>query len=335
MRFAVDGMGGDLAPVEVVKGCVEAVKELGVEITITGPKDQIEKELSKYEYDRSKIDILHTTEVVATDEAPVLAIRRKKDSSLRKAIELVREGTCDGIISAGSTGALMAGGLFIIGRIKGIDRPALAPLLPGKNGRFMIIDVGANTDCKPVNLYQFAHMGKVYFESILGYVRPRIGLINIGAEAEKGNDLTKATYELLAKDKSLNFIGNIEARDAMTGDVQILVTDGFVGNTILKTFEGTVKTVMELIKESLMKSTKGKIGGLLIKSSLKEMMKQYDYRETGGSAFLGLEGIVVKAHGSSDAKAFKNAIKQAARVKEADFINKFRAEMEKNQLHSR
>ncbi|MFB0958512.1 phosphate acyltransferase PlsX [Proteiniclasticum sp. QWL-01] len=334
MRFAVDGMGGDHAPAEVVKGCVEAVKELGVDITITGPSDRIEAELAKYDVDRSKISVLHTTEVVGTDEGPVLAIRRKKDSSLRRAIELVRDGDCDGVVSAGSTGALLAGGLFIIGRIKGIDRPALAPLIPGKNGRFMVIDVGANTDCKPVNLHQFAHMGKVYFESILGYVKPRIGLVNIGAEAEKGNELTKAAYELLAGDPALNFVGNVEPRDCITGDVQVLVCDGFVGNTILKTFEGTVKTMLELIKASLMKSARGKLGGLLIKSSLKEMMKQYDYRETGGSAFLGLNGIVVKAHGSSDAMAFKNAIRQAARVKEAGFIDHFRAEIEKNQLQS-
>lgn len=334
MRFAVDGMGGDHAPAEVVKGCVEAVKELGVDITITGPSDRIEAELAKYDVDRSKISVLHTTEVIGTDEGPVLAIRRKKDSSLRRAIELVRDGDCDGVVSAGSTGALLAGGLFIIGRIKGIDRPALAPLIPGKNGRFMVIDVGANTDCKPVNLHQFAHMGKVYFESILGYVKPRIGLVNIGAEAEKGNELTKAAYELLAGDPALNFVGNVEPRDCITGDVQVLVCDGFVGNTILKTFEGTVKTMLELIKASLMKSARGKLGGLLIKSSLKEMMKQYDYRETGGSAFLGLNGIVVKAHGSSDAMAFKNAIRQAARVKEAGFIDHFRAEIEKNQLQS-
>lgn len=334
MRFAVDGMGGDHAPAEVVKGCVEAVKELGVDITITGPSDRIEAELAKYDVDRSKISVLHTTEVIGTDEGPVLAIRRKKDSSLRRAIELVRDGDCDGVVSAGSTGALLAGGLFIIGRIKGIDRPALAPLIPGKNGRFMVIDVGANTDCKPVNLHQFAHMGKVYFESILGYVKPRIGLVNIGAEAEKGNELTKAAYELLAGDPALNFVGNVEPRDCITGDVQVLVCDGFVGNTILKTFEGTVKTMLELIKASLMKSARGKLGGLLIKSSLKVMMKQYDYRETGGSAFLGLNGIVVKAHGSSDAMAFKNAIRQAARVKEAGFIDHFRAEIEKNQLQS-
>ena len=329
MKFAVDGMGGDHAPLEVVKGCVDAVAELGVEITITGPADRIEAELAKYDYDQTKISVLNTTEVVDSDEAPVQAIRRKKDSSLRRAIELVKEGDCDGIISAGSTGALLAGGLFIIGRIKGIHRPALAPLIPGANGRFMIIDVGANTDCKPEQLHQFAHMGRVYFEDILGFIKPKIGLVNIGAEAEKGNELTKATYELLVADKGLNFVGNVEPRDSITGDVQVLVCDGFVGNTILKTFEGTVKTMMELIKASLMKTTQGKIGGLLIKSSLKEMMKTYDYRETGGSAFLGLNGIVVKAHGSSDALAFKNAIKQAARVAESGFIDHFRREIEK------
>lgn len=334
MRFAVDGMGGDHAPVEVVKGCVEAVRDLGVEVTITGPADRIEAELAKYDWDRTRITVLNTTEVIGTDEAPVAAIRRKKDSSLRRAIELVRDGECDGVISAGSTGALLAGGLFIIGRIKGIDRPALAPLLPGKNGRFMVIDVGANTDSKPVNLHQFAHMGKAYFEDILGFINPKVGLINIGAEAEKGNELTKAAYELLAADKSLNFIGNVEPRDAISGDVQVLVCDGFVGNTILKTFEGTVKTVLELIKASLMKTTKGKIGGLLIKSSLKAMMKQYDYRETGGTPFLGLNGIVIKAHGSSDATAFRNAIREAAKVRQADFIDHFRAEIEKNQLQS-
>lgn len=330
MKFAVDGMGGDHAPLEVVKGCVDAVAELGVEITITGPADRIEAELAKYDYDQTKISVLNTTEVVDSDEAPVQAIRRKKDSSLRRAIELVKEGDCDGIISAGSTGALLAGGLFIIGRIKGIHRPALAPLIPGANGRFMIIDVGANTDCKPEQLHQFAHMGRVYFEDILGFIKPKIGLVNIGAEAEKGNELTKATYELLVADKGLNFVGNVEPRDSITGDVQVLVCDGFVGNTILKTFEGTVKTMMELIKASLMKTTQGKIGGLLIKSSLKEMMKAYDYRETGGSAFLGLNGIVVKAHGSSDALALKNAIKQAARVAESGFIDHFKAEIEKN-----
>lgn len=333
MRFAMDGMGGDHAPTEAVKGALEAVREFGVEITITGPRELIQRELDKYDPD-PRIDIVNATEVVTLEESPVLAIRRKKDSSLRRAIELVRDGVCDGVISAGSTGALMAGGLFIIGRMKGVDRPALAPVIPGKNGRFMIVDVGANTDCKAVNLHQFAHMGRVYFEAILGFVNPKVGLINIGAEAEKGNELTKAAYELLAKDKSLNFVGNVEPRDVIQGDVQVLVADGFVGNTVLKTFEGTVKVLLELIKESLLKTSRGKLGGALVKPILKDLMKKYDYRETGGSAFLGLKGIVVKAHGSSDALAFKNAIKSAVRVQEAGFIEKFGREMEINQLQS-
>lgn len=330
MRFAVDGMGGDHAPAELIKGCLEAIKEYDVELTITGNEKALKTELAKYDYDKSKISLLPTTEVVELTEAPVMAIRRKKDSSLRRAIEEVKEGRALGVISAGSTGALLAGGIFIIGRIKGVDRPALAPLIPGQNGHFMIVDTGANADCKPDHLHQFAHLGKVYFESVLGHINPKVGLINIGTEAEKGNDLTKAAYELLAGDKSLNFVGNIEAREALKGDVQILVADGFVGNTILKTFEGTVKTLMDIIKGGLMSSAQGKLGGLLIKKPLKTALKKFDYRETGGSAFLGLEGIVVKAHGSSDALAFKNAVGQAKRVAEGGFIERFKADLNKN-----
>ncbi|PKK38644.1 Phosphate:acyl-ACP acyltransferase PlsX [Clostridiaceae bacterium JG1575] len=328
-RFAVDGMGGDEAPQAVVSGAVRAVKQFDVSLILTGDEALLKKELALHEVAPGRIEILPTTEVITTEEAPVMAIRRKKDSSLRRAIELVRDGTCEGVISAGSTGALLAGGLFIIGRMKGIDRPALAPLIPGKNGPFMIIDVGANTDCKPINLHQFAHMGKVYFETILKVPSPKIGLINIGAEAEKGNELTKAAYTLLNEDDSLHFVGNVEPREALRGDVQVLVADGFVGNTILKTFEGTVKTMLEMIKESLMATPRGKVGGLLIKKPLKTMMKHYDYRETGGSAFLGLKGIVVKAHGSSDEVAFANAIGQALQVSDARFIERFAQELEK------
>lgn len=332
MKFSVDGMGGDNAPIEIIKGCVDAVNEYGVELIITGDKDSIEKELKNYVYPLDKIEVLHTTQLIDTNEPPVMAIRKKKDSSLRRAIDLVADGTCEGVISAGSTGALLAGGLFIVGRIKGVDRPALAPLMPGKNGRFMVLDVGANTDCKPFNLVQFAHMGKIYFESILGFINPKVGLINIGVEEEKGNALTKATYKLLKEDENLNFIGNVEPREIPEGDVQILVCDGFVGNTVLKMFEGTFKVMMEIIKNGLKSSTQGKIGGLLIKNPLKEALKKYDYKEEGGSAFLGLKGIVVKAHGSSDARAIKNAIRQAKKFHDSNFIKKFTEEIEKNLL---
>ena len=332
MRIAVDGMGGDNSPEEIVKGSVDAVNEYGVDIVITGPEDRLKILLKNYDYDESKIKILNTTEVIDLNESPVMAIRRKKDSSMRKAIELVKDKECDAVVSAGSTGALLAGGLFIIGRIKGIDRPALAPVMPGKNGKFMVLDVGANTDLKAENLVQFAHMGKVYFESTLGYLNPKIGLINIGAEEEKGNDLTKATYQMLKEEKELNFIGNVEPRDIPNGDVQILVCDGFVGNVVLKMYEGTVNTVIEIVKAGLMESIQGKVGGLLIKKPLKETFKAFDYKEEGGSSFLGLSGIVIKAHGSSDSRAIKNAIRQAKKLHENGFIDKFKDEMNKNML---
>lgn len=332
MKFAVDAMGGDNAPHEIVKGSVEAVKGYGIGVVFTGDREKIEEELKKYEYPKELIEIIGTTEVIGTDEAPVMAIRKKKDSSLKVAMDLVRDGKCEGVVSAGSTGALLAGGLFVIGRIKGIERPALAPVMPGRKGNFMVIDVGANTDSKPSNLHQFAHMGKVYFESILGYVNPRIGLINIGAEAEKGNELTKETYKLLSEDPELNFAGNVEPRDIPEGEVQVLVADGFVGNTVLKMFEGTFSSMMKVIKDGLKESFQGKIGGLLIKGPLKETLKKYDYKETGGSAFLGLKGTVIKAHGSSDARAFKNALRQAKKQVDSGFIEKFTDEIGKYML---
>ncbi|MGB4588385.1 MAG: phosphate acyltransferase PlsX, partial [Clostridiaceae bacterium] len=226
MRFALDGMGGDFAPVEAVKGAIEAIKEYGVDITITGPKELIEAELNKYDYDKSKIDILDAREVISLNEHPVMAIRRKKDSSLRRAMDLVKEGKADAVVSAGSTGAILAGGLLVVGRIKGVDRAALGALMPGKNGHFMIIDLGANAEVKPQNLVEFAKMGTVYFETVKGHIRPKVGLINIGEEEEKGNELTKAAYQLLKEEKSINFVGNVEPREITDGDVQILVCDG-------------------------------------------------------------------------------------------------------------
>ena len=237
MIIAVDGMGGDFAPAAVVDGCVEAVKEGDVNIIITGPEDLIKKELDKYQYPKDRISILHAEEVISTNEPPVMAMRKKKNSSLVKALQFVKEGNADAIISAGSTGAFMTGATLIVGRIKGIDRVALAPIMPGKNGAFMVVDAGANVDCKPQYLIQFALMGKIYFENILKIKNPTIGLVNIGAEEEKGNELTKATYKLL-KETDFNFVGNVEPRDVSNGDVNVLVCDGFVGNTILKMYEG-------------------------------------------------------------------------------------------------
>ncbi|ACA55334.1 phosphate acyltransferase PlsX [Clostridium botulinum] len=311
MIIAVDGMGGDFAPELVVEGCIQAVKEYeGIHIIITGKKELIKNELDKREYKGNKIEILNAEEVISTNEAPVKAIRRKKDSSMVKALELVKEGKAQAVISAGSTGALMAGATFVLGRIKGINRVCLAPLLPGAKAPFMIVDAGANVDCKAEYLVQFAMMGKVYFESVLGVKSPTVGLVNIGAEEEKGNELTKAAYKLL-KDTDFNFIGNIEPRDIPRGEVNIAVCDGFIGNTVLKTYEGVASNLFSMLKDEMMASTRGKIGGALLKPVFKDFKKKFDYTEYGGSPFLGAKGICIKAHGSSDAKAFKNAIRQA------------------------
>ncbi|MCC5424516.1 phosphate acyltransferase PlsX [Clostridium botulinum] len=311
MIIAVDGMGGDFAPELVVEGCIQAVKEYeGIHIIITGKKELIKNELDKREYNGNKIEILNAEEVISTNEAPVKAIRRKKDSSMVKALELVKEGKAQAVISAGSTGALMAGAIFVLGRIKGINRVCLAPLLPGAKAPFMIADAGANVDCKAEYLVQFAMMGKVYFESVLGVKSPTVGLVNIGAEEEKGNELTKAAYKLL-KDTDFNFIGNIEPRDIPRGEVNIAVCDGFIGNTVLKTYEGVASNLFSMLKKEIMASTRGKIGGALLKPVFKDFKKKFDYTEYGGSPFLGAKGICIKAHGSSDAKAFKNAIRQA------------------------
>ncbi|WP_333859128.1 phosphate acyltransferase PlsX [Clostridium sp.] len=328
MIIAVDGMGGDFAPYAIIEGTVEAVKEQDINVIITGKKELIESELKKYEYDKEKIRILDSREVINTLESPVMAVRRKKDSSLVKALQLVKEGKADAAISAGSTGALMAGATLIVGRIKGIERIALAPMVPGKNGAFMIIDTGANVDCKPHYLMQFSLMGKVYFENVLKIKNPSIGLVNIGTEEEKGNELTKNTYKIL-KDMDFNFVGNVEPREATNGDVNILVCDGFVGNTILKTYEGVSLNLINMIKEEIMKSTTSKLAGIFLKPVFKKIKRKLDYSEYGGSAFLGCSGICVKAHGNSNGKAFKNAIKQAAICYNNKVIDEIKFQIEK------
>lgn len=327
MIIAVDGMGGDFAPVETIAGCIDALKENNdLNFIITGPEEIINRELGKYNYDKSKVSVVDAKEVISLNESPVMAIRKKKDSSLVKALNLVKEKKADAIISAGSTGAFMAGSLFIVGRIKGIDRPALAPIMPGKNAPFMVIDVGANAECKPKNLLQFALMGKIYFEKILNVSNPSIGLVNIGVEEEKGNELTKSTYPLL-KESGMNFVGNVEPRDIPTGKVNILVCDGFVGNTVLKMYEGTASNLFEIIKTEIMGSLSGKIGGLFLKSVFKNIKKKFNYKEYGGAAFLGVEGICVKAHGASDKTAFKNAVRQCVNFHNNNIIEDIKEEL--------
>jgi phosphate acyltransferase len=329
MIVVVDGMGGDHAPAAIVGGCVEALKDNDAHIIITGPEELIASELNKYSYDKARIEIVDAKEVIDPNEHPVMAVRKKKNSSLSVALDLVKTGKAHAVISAGSTGAFMAGALFIVGRIKGVERPALAPVMPGKNNSFMIIDCGANAECKPSNLLQFGIMGKIYMQSVLNISNPTVGLINIGAEEEKGNELTKATFKIL-KNSSLNFVGNVEPRDVSNGDVDVLVCDGFVGNTVLKMFEGVASNIFEMLKKEIMASTRTKLGGLLLKPVFNKFKKKFDYKEVGGAAFLGVNGICIKAHGSSDAKAIKNAIKQAKLFYDNNLIEKIRLNIEES-----
>lgn len=327
MIIAVDGMGGDNAPEAVVEGCVEAVKEFGVNIIITGPEELLRNTLSKHTYPSDRISIVNSSEVISPSEEPVRALKQKKDSSLVKALNLVKSGEADAILSAGSTGALMAGASLIIGRIKGIKRVALAPIMPGSSNPFMIIDAGANVDCKPIYLLQFALMGKIYFENILKVNNPSIGLMNIGTEEEKGNELTKEAHKLLKK-SNLNFVGNIEPRDVPSGDTNVLVCDGFAGNTFLKTYEGVAASIFSILKKEIMSSFTSKLGGLLLKPVFNRFKQKFDYTEYGGSAFLGAKGIVIKAHGSSNGKAFKNAIRQAVNTYEQRIVERIAKELE-------
>lgn len=330
MKIAIDGMGGDNAPRAVVEGVVKATEEYkDIEFFITGPEEVINEELRKCNYSGNNIKVVNATEIITNNEQPVMAIRKKKDSSICKALNLVKNKECDAVISAGSTGAFLAGCTFIVGRIKGIKRPALAPIMPGKNGTFMIVDCGANVDCKPEHLIQFAHMGKEYYKGVMGIENPSVGLVNIGAEAEKGNELTKATYELLEKEDNLNFVGNVEPRYVPDGDTQVLVCDGFVGNTILKMYEGTASNVLNIIKgEILSTGLKSKIGAALLKPVFANIKKKFDYKEYGGAPFLGVDGICIKAHGSSDAKAFKSAIKQTKNFYDSKVLDRIKVGLE-------
>jgi glycerol-3-phosphate acyltransferase PlsX len=325
MKIAIDGMGGDNAPQAVVDGVVQAIKEYSnIEMYITGPKDKIEAELSKYNYPKEKIKVIDAKEVILPNEHPVMALRKKKDSSIVKALNLVKTGECEAIISAGSTGAFLAGCTLIIGRIKGIERAALAPIMPGRNGNFMVVDSGANVDCKPSYLVQFANMGKIYYEAMFESKSASVGLVNIGAEEEKGNDLTKNTYKLL-KEEDLNFVGNVEPREIPKGEVNVLVADGFVGNTVLKMYEGSALNLLGMIKDEIYSAPLiSKIGAVLLKPVFKKLMVKFDYKEVGGAPFLGVNGICIKAHGSSDGKAFKNAIKQTKIFSERKILDKIK-----------
>ncbi|MGN0375649.1 MAG: phosphate acyltransferase PlsX [Butyrivibrio sp.] len=322
---ALDAMGGDNAPVQIIKGAVDAVNGSDrVIVKIVGPEDVVKSELAKYTYDTERISVVNATEVIETAEPPVMAIRRKKDSSLVVALNLVKNGEADAFVSAGSTGAVLVGGQLIVGRIKGIDRPPLAPVIPTAAGPSLLVDCGANVDARPDHLVKFAKMGSIYMESVMGIKNPRVALVNIGAEEEKGNLLVKETMPLLRECRDINFIGSVEARDIPAGGADVIVCDAFVGNCILKMFEGVGATLVQELKESMKSTFRGKIGGLLVKPSMKKVLKKYDATEYGGAPMIGLNGLVVKSHGSSDAKEIKNSIYQCISFVEADISGKIK-----------
>ena len=309
MRIAVDGMGGDNAPREIVKGCVEVSKLISHEIIIVGDKTQIQNELRKYRYNKKQIKIVHAPEVIRNEDAPVRAVRTKVESSLVKGINMVKDKEADLLISAGNTGAIMAGGLFILGRIQGIDRPAIAATYPvmGRRGVSLLVDAGANVECKPNNLLEFATMGSIYMQKVLDIERPTVALVNVGTEENKGTTVVRAAYELLEK-SSLNFIGNVEAREIPKGVCDVIVCDGFVGNIILKMTEGLAWNLLKLIKSEFLSDAISKLGALLLSGKLKELRDQFDYSEYGGAPILGVKGALVKMHGSSKSNAVKNTI---------------------------
>ena len=332
VKIALDAMGGDNAPSEIIKGMVEALKEADdIYVYLVGQEDVVKAELEKYEYDKNRVEVVHASEVIETAEPPVNAIRKKKDSSIVKAMMMVKNNECDAFVSAGSTGAVLVGGQVLVGRIKGVERPPLAPLIPTKTGFSLIIDCGANVDSRPSFLVQFAKMGSVYMEHVMGIKNPKVAIVNIGAEEEKGNALVKETFPLLKACPDINFIGSIEAREIPAGQADVIVCDAFVGNVIIKLFEGVGSTLISKVKEGMMTSLRSKIGGLLVKPALKETLKSFDVSEYGGAPLLGLNGLVVKTHGSSNAKEVKNTLLQCITFKEQDINGKIKQVISKEE----
>lgn len=325
VNVAVDAMGGDNAPVEIVKGAIEAVNtNKEIKIFLVGKEVVIKEELAQYTYDISQVEIVHASEVIETAEPPVMAIRKKKDSSIVKALYMVKDGTCDAFVSSGSTGAVLVGGQVIVWRIGGVERPPLAPLIPTENGVSLLIDCGANVDARPSHLVQFAKMGSIYMESIMGVKNPRVGIVNNGAEEEKGNALVKETFPLLKNCPDINFIGSVEARDIPAGVADVVVCEAFVGNVILKLYEGVGATLIKKVKSGMMTSLRSKMGAFLVKPALKETLKSFDVQEYGGAPLLGLNGLVVKTHGSATAVEIKNSILQCLDFKSQQINEKIR-----------
>lgn len=335
MKIVIDVFGADM-PEEIVKGAITSVNLIDdVEIILTGDKEKIEKVINEIGYKGNKIEIIHAPDVISCNESPTMAIRRKKESSLVAALDVLktREDVI-GMISAGSTGAVLAGGLFVIGRMEGVKRPALSPFLPTVNGgKTLLIDCGANVDCKPEYLRQFAIMGSIYVKAMLGIENPRVGLVSNGTEDHKGNEQIHQTFELLSNEKEINFVGNMEAREMFSGDYDVLVCDGFTGNVAMKAAEGTLNTFTSVLKSEIKSSGIGsKIGALLMKKVFKNLKKKLNYTEVGGSPFLGIDKILVKSHGSSKAKTIYSCVLQVIDIHKSNYIEKMREGIKNSNL---
>lgn len=317
IKVAVDAMGGDNAPGEIIKGAVDAVSRRNdIQVLLTGRKEVLEAELNKFSYPREQIQIVPASEVIETGEPPVNAIRKKKDSSIVVGMNLVKNGQADAFVSAGSSGAILVGGQVIVGRIKGVERPPFGALIPTEKGVSLLLDSGANVDARPSHLLQFARMGSIYMEHVVGIPHPRVGIVNVGVEEEKGNVLVKETFPLLKECSDINFTGSIEAREIPHGGADVIVCEAFTGNVILKLYEGTASTLMHIVKKGMMSSLRSKIGALLVKPALKETLKSFDATQYGGAPLLGLKGLVVKTHGSAKAVEVSNSIIQCVTFKE-------------------
>ncbi|MGM0602792.1 MAG: phosphate acyltransferase PlsX [Bacillota bacterium] len=329
-RIVVDVMSGENPPDELIKGAVKACNEdTGISLTLVGRYDIINRGLNDLKYDSDRVKIVSADEIIEMDESPIRALRKKKNSTINVGANLVKNSQADAFISPGNTGAVMAAGLLNIGRIKGVLRPPIAINFPARNGSTLILDNGANTDCKPEHMVQFAFMGQLYAEKVMGIENPKIGLLNIGEEKSKGNNLSKNTYQILEKDPGIkNFIGNIEGRDIFTEKCDVVVTDGFVGNIVLKTTEGAASFFLDLMKESFRTNIISKTAAFLLKPYLKKVLKKIDYRQYGGAPLLGLEGIVVISHGSSDATAVYNAVNAARKAVEENIVSLIKTEVD-------
>jgi glycerol-3-phosphate acyltransferase PlsX len=327
MKIAVDAMGGDHGPAVVVEGAVAAVREFGVSAILVGHREAVDVEIRRLGAESLGLEVRHASEVVGMAESPSLALRRKRDSSLRVAAELVRDGKAAAFISAGNTGAALAISMFVIGVLRGIDRPAIAAVLPSLRGFTVLIDAGANVTPKPWHLFQFAIMGHVYARDILGLERPRVGLLSVGEEEGKGNDLTRESYDLL-KESRLNFIGNIEGRDIYNGNCDVIVTDGFTGNVALKISESLAEMVGAMIKEELTRDLRSKVGAKLVLPAFARFRKRVDYTEMGGAPLLGIDGAAIICHGASPVKAIKNAVRVAAEWAKAGLNEHIKAALE-------